>query len=93
MRKTKIDVDILKEDQKVFVKNNKLILKIQKRFKSEKYNVFTGEINKDALSSNDDKRMQAIGSIETCAYGTSKDLICKKENIKRSNITKQYKNI
>ena len=93
MRKTKIDVDILKEDQKVFVKNNKLILKIQKRFKSEKYNVFTGEINKDALSSNDDKRMQAIGSIETYAYGTSKDLICKKENIKRSNITKQYKNI
>ena len=84
MRKTKIDVDILKEDQKVFVKNNKLILKIQQRFKSEKYNVFTREINKDALSSNDDKRMQAIGSIETnClhsfAYGTSKDLNVRKK--------------
>ena len=37
--------------------------------------------------------MKAIGSIETYAYGTSIDLICKKENIKRSNITKQYKNI
>ena len=31
-----------------------------------------------ALSSNHDKRMQSIDSIETYAYGTSKDLVCKK---------------
>ena len=36
LRKKKIDVDSLKEDQKDFVKNNKLILKTQQRFKSEK---------------------------------------------------------
>ena len=30
-------------------------------------NVFTEEINKIALSSNDDKRMQSIDSIETYA--------------------------
>ena len=29
-----------------------------KRFKSERHNVFTDEINNIALSSNDDKRMQ-----------------------------------
>ena len=34
------------------VKNNKLILKANQRFKSEKHNVFTKEINKIALSSN-----------------------------------------
>ena len=34
------------------VKNNKLILKANQRFKSEKPNVFTKEINKIALSSN-----------------------------------------
>ena len=38
-----------------FVKNNKVIMK---RFKSERHNVFTDEINNIALSSNDDKRMQ-----------------------------------
>ena len=31
------------------------------------------------LSSNDDKRMQLIGSIETNSYGTNQDLISKKE--------------
>ena len=45
------------------VLTNKLILKIQQRFKSERDNVFTGEFNKVALSSNDDKRVQLIDSI------------------------------
>ena len=43
------------------------------------------------LSSNDDKRMQSIDSIKTYAYGTSKDLVREKEEIKCSNIIKQYK--
>ena len=33
--------------------------------------------------------MQSIDSIETYAYGTNKDLICKKEEIKCNNIIKQ----
>ena len=37
------------------------------------------EINKTALSSNDDKRIQSIDSIETNAYGTRKDLVNKKK--------------
>ena len=56
-------------------------------------NVFIEVINKIALSSNDDKRMQSIDLIETYAYRTSKDLTCKKEWIKRNNITKQYPNV
>ena len=63
-------------------------MEIQQRFKSERHNVFTEEINKIALSSNDNKRIQSIDSIETDVYGTSKDLICKKEKIKCNNITK-----
>ena len=78
LRKNKIDVDSLKEDQKEFGKNNKLVLKTRQRFKTERHNSFTEEINKIALNSNDDKRMQSIDSIETYAYGTSKDLIWKK---------------
>ena len=60
-------------------KNNKLISKSQQIFRSEKHNVFTEEVNKTALSANDDKRMQSIDPIETYAYGTSKDLPCKKK--------------
>ena len=45
-------------------KYKKVILKTQLRFKSERHNVFTEEINKIALSSNDDKRTQSIDSIE-----------------------------
>ena len=55
----------LKEDQKDFVYNNKLILKIQQRFKSKRHNFFTEEINKIASRSNDDKEMQSIDSMGT----------------------------
>ena len=71
------------------IKNNKSILKIQQKF--ERHNVFTEEINKITSSSNYDKRMQSIDSIETYAYATSKNLISDKEEIKCSNIIKQYK--
>ena len=35
--------------------------------------------------------MQSIDSVETYAYETNNDLVCKKEEIK-CNIIKQYKN-
>ena len=75
---------------KEFIRNIKSILKIQQRFKSERHNVFIEEINKIALSSNDDKRMQSIDSIETYAYGTSKDLASEREVIKCSRLIKRY---
>ena len=75
---------------KEFIKN-KSILKIQQRLKSERRNFFTEEINKIALSSTDDERMQSIDWIETYAYGTSKDLVSDKEEIKYNNIIKRYK--
>ena len=36
--------------------------------------------------------MQSIDSVETYAYGTSKDLVSEKEVIKCNNIIKRYKN-
>ena len=38
------------------------------------------------------KRMQSIDSIEIYKYGTTKNLVTKKEEIKCNNIIKQYKN-
>ena len=93
--KNEINVDSFfwyKRKHKEFMKSNKLILKTQQRFKSEKYNAFTEEINKIALISNDDKWIQSIDSIETNAYRKSKDLISKKEEIKCNHIKKRNKN-
>ena len=50
----------LKEDHNELIKNNKLILKTQQRFRSEKHRFFTKEFNKIALSSNDDKRKKLL---------------------------------
>ena len=82
----------LRENYKEFVKNKKLILKLHERYRSQKHDVFTGEVNNIALSGNNDKRIQSIDSVELCAYGTSKKLVCKKQKVKRNNIIKQYKN-
>ena len=50
------------------------------------------KINSIALSSNDNKKIQSIDSIETYVYGTSKDLMSEKLVIKWNNIIKRYKN-
>ena len=60
------------------MKKNKVKLKSQQRLKSERHNVVTEEINKIALSSNNDNRIQSIDSIETYTYGTKISLIRKK---------------
>ena len=78
--KNKIDEDnvfFYKRKHREFIKNNKLVLKTQKRFISERHNIFIDEINKTALSSNHDQRMQSINSTETNANETRKNLVSK----------------
>ena len=58
--RNKIDIDRIKINQKEFVRNNKLILKIQQIFKSESHNVVNEESNKIAWSSNDDKKYNQL---------------------------------
>ena len=88
LEKNEINIDSLKNVHKEFTKDNKLILKTQERFKSERHIVFTEEINKIALSLNYDKRIQSNDSIETYLYGTSKELLIEKEEIKCNNMIK-----
>ena len=63
---------------KDFLKN-KLILKTRQRFKSERYNILTVLINKSALSTNDDKRMQSIDSTETCIWYKQRYNTCERK--------------
>ena len=58
---------------------NEIILKSQQRFKSKAHIVYTEEINKILLSSNDDKRLQTFGRITLYPYGTSVRKVCKTE--------------
>ena len=70
--KTCVIQRILKfNDYKNCLLNNEVILKSQQRFKSEAHNVYTKEINKTALSSNDDKRLQTFDRTTSYPYGTS----------------------
>ena len=89
--KSKVNVDSLKNIIQNVLKNNKLVSNSLQRFRSEKHNVFTEEVNKIVLSTNDDKRIQSINSIETYPYRTSKDLIRKKKETKYNNIIKNRK--
>ena len=56
LEKNKINVDGHKKGYEEFIRDNKLILKTQQRFKSEVHNVFIEEINRIVLNSNDDKK-------------------------------------
>ena len=49
--------------------NNKVISKSQQRFTSDHPEVFTEEVNKIALSSSDNKRIQTSDKITTYPYG------------------------
>ena len=45
--------------------NDKIILRSQHRFRSDHHRVYTEEVNKIALNSNDDKRIQTYDKITT----------------------------
>ena len=78
-------MDGFRENQKEFIRNKRLTKKSQQRFRNINNNIFTGKVNRIALSAKDDKRIQLIDSIETYAYGIKKYLICKNEEIKCKN--------
>ena len=72
--------------QKLIFKNytdcllkNENVYRPQHRFKSYNYDVYKEEVNKIALSSNDDKRLQTHDRIKTYPYGTNAFKVCESE--------------
>ena len=61
--------------------NNKTIYRSLERFKSYKHDVYTEEVNKIALSSSDNKRLQTSDKITTYPYGTNAFKVCESEMI------------
>lgn len=56
----KLDVDSLKENLKEFIRSNVFTLKSRKRFRRKKHNIFTQEVNKIVLSTNNDKEYSQL---------------------------------
>ena len=57
------------DDYKNWLLNSEVILKSQQRFISKGHDVYTENINKIALSSNDDKRIVSSDKITSYPYG------------------------
>ena len=57
--------------------NNEFILNSQQIFKSNAHNVYTEEINKIALSINDDIRLQTFDKITSYSYSANVGKVCK----------------
>ena len=100
-KETKICVikrEIMFENYTDLLFNNNTILRSQLGFKSDHHNVYTEEINKIALSSNDDKRLQTSDRITTYPYGTNAFKVCESEMLMAKDLffekllMKQYYN-
>ena len=70
-------------DYEDYLFNNKINLKSQQRFKSDYHDVYTERINKIALSSNDDKRLQTFDKITIYPYGTNVLKVCENEMVSK----------
>ena len=77
-KKCVIKQKLMFENYKDCLFNNKTVYRSQERFKSYYHDVYTEEVNKIALSSNDDKRLQTSDKITTYPYGTSEMMMINK---------------
>ena len=72
--------------------NDKIILRSQQRFRSDHHRVYTEEVNKIALSSNDDKRNQTHDKIITYLYGSNIFKICENEMLLKNKFDGRLNN-
>ena len=67
------------ENYKDSLLNNKIIMRSQLRFKSNHRDVQTEEVNKIALNSSDNKKLQIFDRITTYPYGANAFKVCESE--------------
>ena len=63
------------DDYKNCLLNDKILLKSQQRFISKKHNIYTEDINKIALSNDDDKRIVSSDKITSYPYGYKGEIV------------------
>ena len=65
---------------------NEVLLRSQNRFRSDHRKVYTEEVNKIALCSNDDKRIQTFDKVTTYPYGTNAFMVCRNEMLLKNKV-------
>ena len=71
--------------------NDKFILLSQQRFKSDCHDVCTEEVNKAALTSNDDERLQTIDKFATYPHKTNAFKVCESDMLNWMMLVKKKK--
>ena len=74
------------EDYNNCLQIEKIILRPEKKFKNEANNVFLEELNKIALGSSNDKKLQTFNKITSQPYGVNAVKVCKTELLGYLNI-------
>ena len=92
-KKCVIKREIMFENYTDCLFDDKIILKQQQRFKSNHHKVYTEEVNKIALSSNDDKRLQTFNVIQTYPSGTNAFKVCRSEMMVLKDLFVKYMQI
>ena len=82
-KKCIIKRELMFENYKDSLFNDKIILKSQQRFRSDRHRVYTEDVNKIVLSSNDDKRLQRFNKATTYPYGTNAFKVCEGEMLSK----------
>ena len=93
-KKCVIKQKLMFENFKDCLFNNKTIYRLQERLQRFNHNVHTEEVNKTALSGNDDKRLHTSDKITTYPYGTNAFKVCESEMmVVRDFLLKEYDQI
>ena len=71
--------------------NDEVIIRSQQRFRSDHHRVYTEEVNKNALSSNDDKRIQIFDKVTSYPYGTNTFMVCENEMLSKNKFSDRDK--
>ena len=88
--KSVIKRELMFENYKICVLNDKIILKKQQAFRSNHHKLYTVEINKIALSSNNDKKVQKFNKITRYPRGTNEFKVCESEMVKKNYVKCQF---
>ena len=83
IKKCVIKHRLMFESYKDSLFNNKTIVQSKQRFKSDHHDVYTDEVNKTTLSSNDDKILQTFDRVTTYPYGTNAFKVCESEMLSK----------
>ena len=85
--KAVIKFRLMLENYKNCLFNDEVILRSQQRFKSDYYDMYTEEVNRVALRSRDNKRLQTFNKIESYPHGRNAFKVCEIEM--KNNILKR----